>query len=292
MRPAILKEVTPLTKDDCFLLFARTKSEFDFPVHYHDEYELNFLRNAAMAERIVGDSSEYISDVDLVLVGPNLKHAWLKGKCKSQPIQEITIQFQRDLFEDHFLHRKQMVFIRQMLERSSRGIAFSKETLLSVESRILALRKKSGFDSILELMSILHDLSISRSMRILSNADANSVDPENLMNERIQKALQYLNKNFDKAISLGELAQVVNMTEVSLSRFFKQYTGTTFIDCLTDKRLGQASRMLIDTSLPIAEIAYNCGFTNISNFNRIFKRKKGCTPKNYRDNYSGTRIFI
>jgi transcriptional regulator GlxA family with amidase domain len=82
------------------------------------------------------------------------------------------------------------------------------------------------------------------------------------------------------------------MTEVSFSRFFKARTGITFIDSLNEIRLGNASRMLIDTTHSIAEIAYNCGFNNISNFNRIFKTKKKCTPKEFRESYSGKRIFV
>jgi AraC-like DNA-binding protein len=83
------------------------------------------------------------------------------------------------------------------------------------------------------------------------------------------------------------------MTEVSFSRFFKNRSGKTFIDSLNDIRMGHASRMLIDTTQSISEIAYNCGFNNISNFNRIFKKKKNCTPKEFRESYSmGSRIFI
>jgi len=102
-----------------------------------------------------------------------------------------------------------------------------------------------------------------------------------------------MNKNFDKSIMLSEVARLSSMSEVSFSRFFKQRTGITFIDSLTEIRLGHASRMLIDTTNSIAEIAYNCGFNNISNFNRIFKKKKNCTPRTFREEYSSSsRIFI
>jgi transcriptional regulator GlxA family with amidase domain len=92
---------------------------------------------------------------------------------------------------------------------------------------------------------------------------------------------------------LQEVAKLTSMTAVSFSRFFKMRTGITFIDSLLELRLGHASRLLIDTTLSISEIAYNCGFNNISNFNRLFKKKKGCTPKEFRENYTtGSRVFI
>jgi transcriptional regulator GlxA family with amidase domain len=102
-----------------------------------------------------------------------------------------------------------------------------------------------------------------------------------------------LNQHFEKAISLANVANLANMTEVSFSRFFKRHTGNSFIDHLIEIRLGHASRLLIDTHLPINQIAFNCGFNNMSNFNRIFKKKKGCTPKEFREDYSSiNRVFI
>lgn len=294
MTAPLLKEITPLTQSDCFTLFTRVKSEFDFPLHYHEEYELNFISNAKGARRVVGDHLEEIGELELVLVGSNLQHAWFSHKCTSKEITEITIQFHKDLFDEKFLNRNQLSFIRSMLEKSSRGILFSKETILQLMPRIKALDKLHGFDSMLELMSILHDLSTSRNMRLLSDASFNSNqnEPMNYHSRRIEKTLEYMNKNFDKQISLSDVAKLANMSDVSFSRFFKQRTGNTFVENQTQIRLGHASRMLIDTTQSIAEIAYHCGFNNISNFNRIFKKKKGCTPKEFRESFSGTRIFI
>ena len=292
MKTDILREITPLTSSDCFTLFSREKSEFDFPLHYHEELELNFIMNAKSARRVVGDHIGEIDDLELVLVGSNLPHVWQTHKCRSREIKEITIQFHKDLFDEKFLQRNQLGFIRGMLEKSSRGIQFSRQTIEQIAPRLLNLQQKQGFDSVLELLSILNDLSISRNIHTLSAATFSNVNMSH-NSRRIEKAFQFMNQNFDKPISLSEVAKLNNMTEVSFSRFFKARTGMTFIDSVTEMRLGHASRMLIDTTQSIAEIAYNCGFNNISNFNRIFKKKKGCTPKEFRENYSyGSRIFI
>jgi len=292
MNKDIMREITPLTQNDCFTIFARDKKEFTFPLHYHDEFELNFVMNARGAKRIVGDNIEIIDDLELVLVGPNLYHSWFTHQCKSDSIKEITIQWHKDLFDEKFLCRNQLNFIRAMFDRASRGIVFSKETIVLLAPRLLALNEKSGFDSVLELMSILHDLSISRNTRSLSNATfANEHFSYN--SRRIEKAFQYMYSNYDRTVTLGEVAKLVNMTEVSFSRFIKKRTGNTFIDSLNEIRLGHASKKLIDTTHSIAEISYHCGFNNISNFNRIFKKKKGCTPKAFRESFtSGSKVFI
>ncbi|MDI9873166.1 MULTISPECIES: helix-turn-helix domain-containing protein [Bacteroidota] len=287
----IIREITPLTQSDCFTFFSRVKKEFNFPLHTHEEFEINFIMNAKNAKRIIGDHSDNIEDLELVLVGSNLPHAWFTHQCESEEIHEVTIQFHRDLFDEKFLKRNQLSFIRTLLERSSKGILFSPETAQALKHRFLNLHQKSGFDSVLELMSILHDLSISRNMRTLSNTSFSN-DSLSYNSRRIEKAFEYMQANYDKNITLEEMAKLVGMTEVSFSRFIKKRTGKTFVDSLNEIRIGHASRLLIDTTHTIAEISYQTGFNNLSYFNRVFKARNSCTPKEFREDFSGTRTFI
>jgi AraC-like DNA-binding protein len=287
----ILREITPLTPHDCFSIFSREKKQFDFPLHTHDDLELNLILNASGAQRIVGDHLEVIGPKELVLVGSNLTHGWFTHECSGNAIKEVTIQFHKDLFDERFLRRNQMVNIRNMIENSKRGILFPEGVIDSISPRILNLKNKSGFDSILELLSIIHDLSISRDIRLLSNS---TFTPEKYKydSRRIEKVFEYLNANFRQQITLADVAKIANMSEASFSRFIKRHTGFSFVDSLNEIRLGHVCRMLLDTSQTIAEVAFNCGFNNIANFNRIFKAKKGLTPNEFRKNYEGKRIFI
>ena len=82
------------------------------------------------------------------------------------------------------------------------------------------------------------------------------------------------------------------MPESSFSRFIKQRTGFSFIDSLNEIRLGHVSRMLIDTTPSISEIAFKCGFNNMANFKRTFKKNKQCTPKEFRETYVGKKMFF
>ncbi|MCM5530543.1 AraC family transcriptional regulator [Parasegetibacter sp. NRK P23] len=290
MKTELLREITPLTQSDCFTVFSRTKNKFDFPLHYHQEFELNFIWNAPGAKRMIGDHIEEIEDIELVLVGPDLQHGWFTHKCTSAQIKEVTIQFHRNLFDEHFLQRNQMSFIRAMFERSLRGILFSRETTTAIMPRLMELPQKHGFDSVLELMSILHDLSISRNMRTLSDVSFSNMESFSFNSRRVKEVMHYLNAHFDKNVTLSECARLAAMTDVAFSRFFKARTGKTFIDTLNDIRLGHASRMLIETTQSVNEIAYKCGFNNMSNFNRIFRKKKDCTPRDFREAYTSTGV--
>lgn len=295
MKDEILKEIIPLTQSDCFTVFSRRKENFDFPLHYHEELELNMIVNAKGAQRVIGDHISEIEEVELVLVGSNLQHAWFSHKCKSKEIREVTIQFHKDLFDEKMLKRNQLSFIRRMFDQSARGILFSRETTSALIDRVLNLNQKHGFDGVLELFSILHDLSVSRNIQLLSDASFNNTKNFSYNSRRVEKTMEYMNANFDRSITLNEVAKLSNMTQSAFSRFFKNRTGINFIDSLNDIRLGHASRMLIETTETVSEIAYNCGFNNIANFNRLFRKKKNCTPKEFRESYNrstGVRVFI
>ena len=187
MKDEILKEIIPLTQSDCFTVFSRQKEGFDFPLHYHEEIELNMIVNAKGAQRMIGDHIGEIDEIELVLVGSNLQHAWFSYKCKSKDIKEITIQFHKDLLDEKILKRNQLSFIRRLFEQSARGIAFSKETASALVDRIANLNQKHGFDGVLELLSILHDLSISRNMKLLSDASFNNTKNFSYNSRRVKK---------------------------------------------------------------------------------------------------------
>ena len=115
----VMHEITPLSERDCFYIADRHKTAFDFPIHCHPEYELNFIGNAAGVQRTVGDHSEAIGDYDLVLItSPNLEHVWEQGSCQNKDIREITIQCTSDVLPDSLLSKNQFLSIRLMLELS------------------------------------------------------------------------------------------------------------------------------------------------------------------------------
>lgn len=283
----IQREITPLAASDCLLVFDRRKSKFDFPVHFHPEYELNFIENAPDAQRLVGDHKGYIGQTELVLVGPNLHHGWNNGLCQSDTIHEITIQFHRDLIHESLLNRNMMAPVKELLDKSSHGILFSEATATELAPKIYRLAEKNGIEAFTSLLSILNVLALSSGQQQL--CDVQFTPEEFVKNNRIRRICEYIEKNYQEKIKIAEAARSLKMTETTLSRLMKQQTGRSFIDFLNDYRIGFATRWLTETNQTISEIAFRCGFYNISNFNRIFKKSKGCTPGEYRENFSGIK---
>lgn len=289
----IIREITPLSDKDCFYIAERYKTEFTYPIHNHAEYELNFTEHAAGVKRIVGDSTEIIGDYDLVLItGKELEHVWEQHECTSKQIREITIQFSSDLFFKSFINKNQFDSIRRMLEQAQKGLCFPMSAILKVYSLIDKLAsEEQGFYAVIKFLSILYELSLCSEARTLSSSSFAKIGITS-DSRRVQKVQDYINEHYREEIRLNQLADIAGMTPVSFSRFFKIRTGKNLSDYIIDIRLGFAARLLVDSTESIAEICYDCGFNNLSNFNRIFKKKKGCVPKEFRENYRKKKVVI
>lgn len=288
----IITEITPLSDCDCFYLIDRQKDKFDYPLHQHNDYELNFVENCSGVKRIVGDHIETVDRYDLVLVGPGLVHTWEQADCVSCDIREVTIQFSSDLFCKSMMEKSQMKSLAVMFDRSSRGLKFGMKSILRIYSKLQELlATESGFYRVMRLLEIFYELSVADDYEQLSTS-AFAQAQGSSDSRRIKAVEEYINANYQRNVSLQELAGVVRMTPTAFSRFFHQRTGRTLSDYIIDVRLGRAARMLADTTMTIAEICYDCGFNNISNFNRLFKKKKGCSPKTFRENYLKTKLII
>ena len=284
------REIAPLSAGDSFLVFDRVKDSFDFPVHYHPEFEINFILNGKGVRRVVGDNIEEIDNVELVLIGPNLYHGWELNKCANKKIHEITIQFHNDLFHESLLARRIMNPIRDMFNRSIHGILFSKKAAEELTPRLVRLSKLDGMDYFLEITSLLYDLANSRNQRLLSTytVDYDKFDDY----DKMKLVYEYVQKHFADKITLDDVANVASMSIISFNRFIKKRTGKTFVNYINDIRIGYAARWLVEKDMSVSEVAFKSGFNNIANFNRSFKAIKNCTPSQYREDFSGLKRIL
>ncbi len=284
---AAIREVTPLSEKDCFYIADRHKTEFTYPIHSHREFELNFIAHANGVKRIIGDSIETIGEYDLVLIASkDLEHVWEQHLCDSKNIREITIQFSPDLFFSNFIDKNQFESIRRMLEKAQRGLCFPMAAVMKVYQLLDQLSGESnGFYAVINFLTILHELSLfTDEAKVLSSSAYAKIGVYS-DSHRVQRIQKYINDNYREEIRLSQLADLIEMTPVAFSRFFKLRTGRGLSDYIIDIRLGNATRLLLDTMMTVSEICYESGFNNLSNFNRIFKKKKGCSPKEFRENY-------
>lgn len=289
----IIREITPLSERDSLYIVKRYKDECNYPIHTHDIYELNFIQWGSGVKRIVGDSVETITDWELVLITKsNLEHTWDGVPSEGQKMKEITLQFAPDFFSETILQRNQMMSIGKMFERGKHGLLFSQEVIREVAPELNQLVEQMGsFEQILHFIHILHTLSLDTQARELSSkVFAKEID--RFDSRRVKKVDEYMTAHYQENIRLSDLAELVHMSEVGFSRFFHLRTGMTVSEYLIKIRIGQAARLLVDTTNTVREIAYACGFNNISNFNRLFLKFKQLTPNEFRQTYRKTKTII
>ena len=180
-----------------------------------------------------------------------------------------------------------------MLDKAQKGLCFPMSAILKIYPLLDTLAsEKQGFYAVIKFMTILYELSLfEEEARTLSSSSFAKIDVHS-DSRRVQKVQKYISTHYQEDIRLASLADMVGMTPVSFSRFFRLRTGKTLSDYIIDIRLGFATRMLVDSTRTIAEVCYDCGFNNLSNFNRMFKRKKGCSPKEFRENYRKKKLVI
>lgn len=273
------KEITPIADDDLFIVLNHPNAKFDYPVHYHPDYEINLVLNAS-GTRVVGDMEEKFGKVDLVMTGPNLPHAWKSDSTEGHHV--ITIQFSEKILDFPLLKKRLFSSIRELLLESRRGLSFPQAGNGQLSERIIRLTRLQGFQTALEFFAILYDLSISsRQVLVSSQYDQNAI-VSSAKSRRIEKVCEYIDTHFEETIKLADVSALVNMSESAFSHFFKKKTSCSFIDYLNNVRIGKAATMLADTTHSINEICYACGFNNASNFIRIFKKIKNMTPSEYR----------
>lgn len=282
----VIRETTPLQDEDLFALFRHSQAKFDYPLHSHSDFELNLVCHTN-GKRIIGDSIESFEDLDLILMGPDLPHKWKAPTTEDTTV--VTIYF-HDLFVNSFLLQKRMFTpIKEMLTRSNRGLDFSKETKLRMKDRLFLLSQSHGFNTGLDFLSILYELAISSGQRTLASPsyDIDSLKVET-KSRRISNICKYIEENYKENISRQEMAESINMSNSAFSHFFKKRTSRSFVEYVNEVRIGKATKMLMETTHSVSEISFQCGFNNLSNFNKIFKKITQKTPSEYRDSLHQT----
>lgn len=283
MRP--YREKVPLPADASFRFLVREDPAFDFAWHHHPECELTLIVQSH-GQRFVGDSIAPYRDGDLVLIGPDLPHTWRSEPDAQQPRQHdaqhlaYCAQFAPSVVTEPGPELRR---IAQLLERANQGLHITGPSRDAAAAHLAAMPEADNLARLLHLLQALQHIA---------DAPANDVHPlatpgfaagsTRRDSRRIDRVCRFINDHAFEDLSQGQAADVAEMSPAAFCRFFKRSTGRTFVDYLTELRVGRACEMLIATDRPITDIAFACGYNNLSNFNRRFRRLKGCTPRDFR----------
>jgi AraC-like DNA-binding protein len=292
----ILREITPLAKNSLFYATNYPQNKMDFPLHFHEDFELCLALNAR-GKRTVGNIVEDFTEKDLVLFGPNTYHCYKQeGTAEYKDCEISIIQCGKSMYQLPIFNTKQLCHIKNMfMEATHGGIKFSEETADKVADKMYRLTKVKGFEEVLLFFEIMNDLATSTNRRCLNITDSqqtNKLSESTFLSpsRRINKIINFVETNYQKKISLDDVAALIGMSPSAASRFFKKKTQRNFNDFLNNYRVDRAAQMLIETEKFVSEICFGTGFNNISNFNLAFRKYMKCTPNEYRSQFKSSIV--
>ena len=276
MKPLLQK--LPTDQDSSFVARTYSTPYFETPWHQHEEYELLMQIGSPGSAFIGGHIGEFAAG-DIFLLGKNLPH-WFRKKQSSDIGSAIVVQFREDVFGPEFWNLAEIRPIKNLLERSSQGISLSGELKKSISVFLQGIELQSGFRQLSTLMECLHQISISDEVSCLTQASVETFSGED--QERIHQIMEFTMQNFQNKISLRQLADITHQSISAFSHYFKRTTKKNYVQFLTEIRIANACHLLVSSDKSVAEICYESGFHNWSNFSDHFKSITGKSPSVYR----------
>lgn len=270
-----------------FNVAFQEKKEFDYPWHYHPEYELTYILSSHGA-RYVGNSIENFEKDDLVLLGPNLPHCWKNIGNQQKPASAIVVQWKEEFLGKELFQAQEFQAIHQLLELSNKGVKFKRSVALKVKEKFHELLDLPPFEKLILFLQILHEMTKTEKYHVLCKQGF-SRTLNHLQNERINTVYRFIKDNYHEKITLADVSSKINMSEEYFSRFFSQIMKKPFFVFLNEYRITMACELLIETDMQVAEVCYSTGYDTIPFFYRQFKKFKGSTPLAYKSHYQ--KIF-
>lgn len=264
-----------------FEKFEFSKIEFNW--HYHSEYEICLTINSS-GSRHIGDHINHYSDADLVLLGPNLPHSWqAKAQNEKDPLIVYVAQIPAQWLDELVYKNPELQLLSTMLKLSMRGLEFSQEVTKKSLPIFEAMNTAEPIERYILLLQLLNIMVKDESYRVLSSSFFTFGDKTDISVDKLDKVISYIYQKYTDPLSADELASLAHMSTNHFHRFFKQRTEQTLNQFINQLRIGKACKLLVNTNALISVISDQCGFNNISNFNRRFRIVKGNTPKEFRN---------
>ncbi|MFA9188207.1 AraC family transcriptional regulator [Flavobacterium sp. FBOR7N2.3] len=266
-------------------VLSREEPFFQAPFHSHPELELVYVKES-FGKRIIGNSVANFESGDLVFLGSDIPHVWLNDEIyyhnNKLKAKAIVVYFNKDIFGPAFYELKEAQKINTLFEKAKKGLSITGKTNKLIAKKLEKLVAKQDFEVIIGLFEILSLLSATTDFDFINNETYTPTN-DSFKKDRLSDVYQYVKENYKKEISLDEVAQIANLTPTSFCRMFKSKTKKNFIEYLNEIRISNACKLLIETDMSVSEIAYECGYKTVSNFNKLFKKNTANTPKEYQN---------
>ena len=274
----------PKTANESFRVQVDRQPHFYDVLHCHPEIQLTLIVRSEGVYSIAHQMGRF-KEGDMYLIGADVPHvfrnamAWYDGGA-GEEAHSISLFFRENSFGQGLFDLPEFLQVKQLLKSSVRGVLLSEQLAGELAPQMLEMPMLSGSSRIIRLMVFLEQIANSGAYEFLSPAMEQRFQKENY--ERLNKIMAYILAHFSEPITLEEIAREAHLSPSAFCRYFKKRTRKSFVEYLNDFRVGMACKMLLETSVPVAQVCYQTGFNNVANFNRQFRRVMGVTPTVYR----------
>jgi AraC-like DNA-binding protein len=283
MKPHLLK--VSLNPESSFHNIQRIGSDFYNQWHFHPEIELIYIHEGR-GTRFIGTDVHRFEAGELFLFGSNLAHMW---RCDPEYFREDSklkaevtiIYFRHDFLGDSFFNIPELKGIESLLEKAKLGVKITGNTKVQVKELMRKLSEAKNAGRLIFLLTILEKIATSKEIKFISPVYP-QIKIDDVEATRLNKVFQYISDNFQRKITLSEIASVANLSAKAFCRYFKSKTRKTFYAFLLEVRVANACHLLVEKEMSIYEVCYESGFNNLSNFNRYFKKIMNKTPGEYK----------
>ncbi|GLS23168.1 AraC family transcriptional regulator [Labrys miyagiensis] len=285
MRPFLEKLTVP--PDASWTLLNRRLDEgIPFEWHHHPEFELTLTSNSR-GRRFIGDHIGAYEDGDLVLLGPNLPHTWFSEDkiALDAPHVALVMWFRLEWAAGLTQTFVEMRNVRALLDTAGRGIRFSGTATRRARPLIEAMPGLDSAARLLNLMQVLQILARDGEAEPLASPAYQAAAATPSDGDRIDRVLGHIHAHYHEDIRIADLAELSCLSISGFQRLFRRHTRLSVMDYVTQLRIGQACALLIGTQRPVAHVADEVGYRNLSNFNRQFLQVRGLTPREFRGAY-------
>lgn len=271
-------------KGTSFSVIAYTNAYFTAPLHIHPEFEL-ILIEEGRGLSFVGDSIRKLAPGDFMLIGKNLPHLWLSAdeyyyKDTKLVSRSVYTQFGKDIFPANLYEIPEMEDIYTLLKKSEKGLYFEGGRIEEMKERFRSLVHAEGFEKLNGLYTLLYLLGTECDYQVLTS-DKFINKNDSTTDTIINKIHSFINQNYQNDLSLEDIANHIGMNPSALCRYYKKHTGRRIFEYLTELRISYAVKLLLNKSINIGQVAYDCGYNSLSHFNHQFKQITGYTPSEY-----------
>lgn len=276
------------------IFFDEEKPHFTVPWHFHPEIEILYVVKSS-GTSYVGDGIRHFTDGEISIIGENVPHWWKSDKKYFDinariGMKALIVQFNKEIFQNNFINLPEMSAIKDLLERSQRGIQFSGKSRKLFGEQIAKIFRLSGISRITELIILLDMMANTKEFKYHASIGySKSINTFDFY--RFNKIHEHIILNLTKPIKLEEVADIANICPTAFCRYFKKHTGKTFSSFLNEIRIGHACRLMLTESISISGASLESGFNNLSHFNDQFKRVMKLTPSAFLSAYkSGNQL--